>query len=92
MASTTIRFDDELKVQVNDKLEKLGLNLNTYVVMALKQLVAQNRVPFSLEVPEQLPMDEELYRTMVRVEAEELGLIPDTSLKVDRQKLRDKLK
>ncbi len=51
MKSTTIRMDDELKKEACDKLEALGLNFNTFVVMATKQLVAQNRVPFELVVP-----------------------------------------
>ena len=53
MKSTTIRMDDELKQEASEKLEALGLNFNTFVVMATKQLVAQNRIPFDLIVPEQ---------------------------------------
>lgn len=52
MKSTTIRMDDELKKEATAKLEALGLNFNTFVVMATKQLVAQNRIPFDLVVPE----------------------------------------
>ncbi|MGI6034129.1 MAG: type II toxin-antitoxin system RelB/DinJ family antitoxin [Coriobacteriales bacterium] len=51
MKSTTIRMDDELKKEATAKLEALGLNFNTFVVMATKQLVAQNRIPFDLVVP-----------------------------------------
>ena len=51
MKSTTIRMDDDLKKEASAKLEALGLNFNTYVVMATKQLVAQNRIPFDLVVP-----------------------------------------
>ena len=53
MKSTTIRMDDELKQEASEKLDALGLNFNTFVVMATKQLVAQNRIPFDLIVPEQ---------------------------------------
>lgn len=52
MKSTTIRMDDDLKKEASAKLEALGLNFNTYVVMATKQLVAQNRIPFDLVVPD----------------------------------------
>ena len=52
MKSTTIRMDDDLKKEASAKLEALGLNFNTFVVMATKQLVAQNRIPFDLVVPE----------------------------------------
>lgn len=52
MKSTTIRMDDGLKKEATAKLEALGLNFNTYVVMATVQLVAQDRVPFDMVVPE----------------------------------------
>jgi len=53
--TTTIRIDKGLKNQAQEKLEALGLNFNTFVIMATKQLVAQNRIPFDLEVPEIIP-------------------------------------
>ena len=52
MKSTTIRMDDGLKREASEKLAALGLNFNTFVVMATKQLVAQNRIPFDLVVPD----------------------------------------
>lgn len=58
MRTTTIRMDDALKREATEKLEALGLNFNTYVVMATKQLVAQNRVPFELIVPATSPKDD----------------------------------
>ena len=45
-------MDDDLKKEASAKLDALGLNFNTYVVMATKQLVAQNRIPFDLVVPD----------------------------------------
>ena len=51
-SATSIRMDDDLKQQVQAKLEALGLNFNTFVVMASKQLVAQNKLPFDTTVPE----------------------------------------
>lgn len=62
MKSTTIRMDDELKREATRRLEALGLTFNTFVVMATTQLVAQNRVPFDLVVPQDFaarPVDEE---------------------------------
>ena len=51
MKSTTIRMDDGLKREASAKLEALGLNFNTFVVMATRQFVTQNRIPFELNVP-----------------------------------------
>ncbi|MDF7636778.1 type II toxin-antitoxin system RelB/DinJ family antitoxin [Leuconostocaceae bacterium ESL0958] len=50
-SATSIRMDNELKEAVNVRLEALGLNFNTFVVMAAKQLVAQNRLPFDAVIP-----------------------------------------
>jgi DNA-damage-inducible protein J len=92
MASTTIRFDDELKAQATDKLNKIGMSLNTYVVLALRQLVTQNKVPFEIDVPQDTKeISQELYQTMIRVQAEELGLIPDSSRKIDLGQLRKEI-
>ena len=59
MKSTTIRMDDDLKKEASAKLDALGLNFNTYVVMATKQLVAQIRIPFDLVVPDTQSEDED---------------------------------
>lgn len=42
--ATTIRMDSTLKDAVSSRLEALGMNFNTFVVMVTKQLVAQNRL------------------------------------------------
>lgn len=74
---TTIRMDEDLKKAASFKLEALGLNFNTFVVMATKQLVAQNRIPFDLSVPSEVP--DETWRQMVADEARALGLLDATS-------------
>lgn len=62
MSTTTIRLDDELKKEVTQRLDALGMNFNTFVVMAAKQLVAQNKLPFATEVPKNETYDEQLAR------------------------------
>jgi DNA-damage-inducible protein J len=42
-------MDSELKNLVNLTLKQLGLNFNTFVVMASKQLVLQNALPFEVK-------------------------------------------
>jgi addiction module RelB/DinJ family antitoxin len=44
-------MDESLKEEVSERLDALGLSFNTFVNMAAKQLVAQERIPFSLDVP-----------------------------------------
>ena len=62
MSTTTIRLDDELKKEVMQHLDALGMNFNTFVVMAAKQLVAQNKLPFATEVAKNETYDEQLAR------------------------------
>ena len=78
MKTSTIRMDENLRREASLKLESLGLNFNTFVVMATTQLVAQNRIPFELAVPQSTP-NEVTRRALVEAEAKELGLIPDDS-------------
>ena len=51
MITTTVRMDATLKQEAHDRLKALGMNFNTFVVMATRQLVEQNRIPFDLDVP-----------------------------------------
>lgn len=68
MITTTVRLDDELKKAVTLRLDALGLNFNTFVVMAAKQLVAQNKLPFSTQVPLNETDDEQLARFQTLVD------------------------
>ena len=45
---TTIRIDDQLKKEATAVLDEVGLNLNRYLNLALRQLVVQKRVPFEI--------------------------------------------
>ncbi|MCL1936121.1 MAG: type II toxin-antitoxin system RelB/DinJ family antitoxin [Defluviitaleaceae bacterium] len=46
--ATTIRIDEELRASIEPKFEKLGLNLTTYVNMALKAFDRENGIPFDV--------------------------------------------
>ena len=74
--ATTIRMDESIKSQATDILESIGLGLNTYVNLALRQLVNQRRIPFELIPAEDTP-NEETRRAMVLAEAKELGIVKD---------------
>ena len=49
--TSTVRMVATLKQEAQERLKALGMNFNTFVVMATRQLVAQNRIPFDLDVP-----------------------------------------
>ena len=50
MGNITIRMNDDLKARVNQTLDAIGMNFNTYVTMASIQLVNQQRLPFDTSV------------------------------------------
>ncbi|MDV8951421.1 hypothetical protein GA735_04650 [Leuconostoc falkenbergense] len=75
-------MDDDLKKAVNIKLDALGMNFNTFVVMASKQLVSQNRLPFDTTVPQAFDREaaiEELNRMLT---------ISDRELKYNRDQAK----
>lgn len=48
MPTTTIRYDERTRDEVAPILDSIGMSLNTYLNLALRQLAIQGRVPFSL--------------------------------------------
>ena len=72
----TIRLDDALKAQATDMLDSIGLRLNAYVNLAIRQLVNQRQIPFSIVAAPEIP-NEETRRAMVLAEAKELGIVVD---------------
>lgn len=48
MSMVQARTPEKLKANASDVLDQLGLNLSTYINMALKQLVIQRRIPFEV--------------------------------------------
>lgn len=76
MSATTIRMDDSIKAQAGDLLESMGLSINAYVNLALRQLVNQRRIPFEIVASQEVP-NEETRRAMVLAEAKTLGIVAD---------------
>ncbi len=79
---TTVRFDERDKAAATEILDSIGLTLNSYLNMAVKQLINKRRVPFDLEAPAELP-NVETRQSMVIAQAKELGLIVDDSPSFD---------
>ena len=75
---TTIRLDDELRDELEPRLKAAGLSLNGYLVMAAKQFVIQNKIPFEVIVPEEIP-NETTHKALIEAQAKEMGLILDNS-------------
>ena len=45
-----VQVDSKDYEQANDILERLGLDMNTYINMALKQLIYNNGIPFDIAI------------------------------------------
>ena len=56
--ATTVRMDEDLKAQATSILDSIGLGLNSYINLAIRQLVNQRRVPFELVAPADAPNEE----------------------------------
>lgn len=76
MGNITIRMNDDLKARVNQTLDAIGMNFNTYVTMASIQLVNQQHLPFDTSVRAAEP-NEQTKRAMLEAEAKEHGILPD---------------
>lgn len=50
MSYIQARTPEELKRQAADILDRLGLNLTTYINMALNQLVIHEGIPFEVKL------------------------------------------
>ena len=50
MSMVQARTPEKLKKNAAEILDQLGLNLSTYINMALKQLVIQNGIPFDVKL------------------------------------------
>lgn len=48
------RTPKSVKTTANDILDTLGLNMSTYINMALKQLIIQGGIPFSVKVSKEI--------------------------------------
>lgn len=76
---TTVRIEEGLKEQATEFLDSVGLSLNSYLNLAVRQLVNQRKIPFEIVGRAEVP-NEVTRRAMVIAEAHEHGILPDDSL------------
>ena len=79
---TTVRIEEGLKEQATEFLDSVGLSLNSYLNLAVRQLVNQRKIPFEIVGRPEVP-NEATRRAMVIAEAHELGILPDDSPSFD---------
>jgi len=59
MGIVQARTPENIKENATEILEKLGLNMSTYINMALNQLIIQQGIPFSVKLERQAYTDKE---------------------------------
>lgn len=48
--SITVRIDENLKTQLQDLMENLGMDVTTFFTISAKQAVREQRIPFSISM------------------------------------------
>lgn len=82
ISSTTIRLNDKLKKELQKDLDAAGISMNTYFMMAAKQLVLQKRILFEVLTAPEIP-NETTRKALLLADAKDEGLIPDDSPSFD---------
>lgn len=59
MGIVQARTPESVKNNATDILDRLGLNMSTYINMALNQLILQEGIPFSVKLPKSAYTNEE---------------------------------
>lgn len=51
MTTVSIRFDDEMKRQLDEMCEEMGMNLTTFFMIYAKKALRDRRIPFDIVAP-----------------------------------------
>jgi DNA-damage-inducible protein J len=65
----TVRIDETVKKHAEEMLEDIGMNMTTYIVLCLKALLRENKVPFELTTTQCLT-DQIILEKLIEAEKE----------------------
>lgn len=51
MTTVSLRFDDEMKKELDEMCDAMGMNLTTFFMIYAKRALRDRRIPFALEAP-----------------------------------------
>ncbi|MDE6419508.1 MAG: type II toxin-antitoxin system RelB/DinJ family antitoxin [Lachnospiraceae bacterium] len=51
MTTVSLRFDDEMKKQLDEMCEEMGMNLTTFFMIYAKKALRDRRIPFEVAAP-----------------------------------------
>ena len=51
MTTISLKFDDEMKKEIDEMCDEMGMNLNTFFMIYAKKALRERRIPFEIEAP-----------------------------------------
>lgn len=51
MTTVSLRFDDQMKRELDEMCDAMGMNLTTFFMIYAKKALRDRRIPFALEAP-----------------------------------------
>lgn len=51
MTTVSLRFDDEMKKQLDEMCDEMGMNLTTFFMIYAKKALRDRRIPFEVAAP-----------------------------------------
>ena len=51
MTTVSLRFDDEMKKQLDEMCDEMGMNLTTFFMIYAKKALRDRRIPFEVTAP-----------------------------------------
>lgn len=51
MTTVSLRFDDEIKRQLDEMCDEMGMNLTTFFMIYAKKALRDRRIPFEVSAP-----------------------------------------
>lgn len=52
MTTVSLRFDDEMKKELDDMCSEMGMNLTTFFTIYAKKALRDRKIPFEISAPE----------------------------------------
>lgn len=51
MTTVTLRFDDNMKKELDEMVDQMGMNLTTFFMVYAKRALRERRIPFEITAP-----------------------------------------
>lgn len=51
MTTISLRFDDEMKKELDEMCDAMGMNLTTFFMIYAKKALRERKIPFEIEAP-----------------------------------------